>query len=73
MASGTIKTIISDKGFGFITSPGADSDLFFHSSSVTTGDFDTLQVGETVTFEAESDPRNPSRQRAKNVRRVETE
>lgn len=71
MATGTIKTLIPDKGFGFITIEGGDSDLFFHSSAVMTGDFDTLQVGQVVSFEAEADPRDPRRQRAKNVRRAE--
>jgi CspA family cold shock protein len=69
MANGTIKTIVSGKGFGFISTDGSrNSDLFFHSSSVTSGDFDSLQVGQAVTFEQEPDPRDPSRSRAKNVR-----
>jgi CspA family cold shock protein len=70
MASGTIKSLIPAKGFGFITTDGNDnSDLFFHSSSVEAGNFDSLQVGQSVTFEEETDPRDPSRLRAKNVRR----
>lgn len=69
MATGTIKTIIPGKGFGFISVDGASSsDLFFHSSSVLSGDFDALQVGQAVTFDQEPDPRDPSRSRAKNVR-----
>lgn len=69
MASGTIKSLITAKGFGFITTDDkASSDLFFHSSSVVTGNFDSLQVGQSVTFEEEADPRDPSRKRAKNVR-----
>ena len=69
MASGTIKSLITAKGFGFIATDGkADSDVFFHSSSVVTGNFDSLQVGQSVTFEEETDPRDPSRMRAKNVR-----
>jgi cold shock protein len=69
MASGKIKTLIPAKGFGFITTDGkAYSDLFFHSSSVVSGTFESLQVGQSVTFEEESDPRDPSRLRAKNVR-----
>jgi CspA family cold shock protein len=69
MATGTIKTIIPAKGFGFISTDGSrNSELFFHSSSVLTGDFDSLQVGQIVTFEQEPDPRDPSRSRAKNVR-----
>lgn len=69
MASGTIKTMIYDKGFGFISVDGSrNNEVFFHSSAVTGGTFDALQVGQTVTFEQEPDPRNPSRSRAKDVR-----
>jgi len=69
MASGTIKTLIPAKGFGFISTDGSRSnELFFHSSSVVSGEFDSLQVGQAVTFEQEPDPRDPSRSRAKNVR-----
>jgi CspA family cold shock protein len=69
MSSGTIKTLIPAKGFGFITSDAKpNTDLFFHSSAVITGEFDALQVGQTVTFEEETDPRDASRLRARNVR-----
>lgn len=74
MATGKIKTIIPDKGFGFIAVDGAPSngkELFFHSSAVLSGDFDTLQVGQAVTFDQEPDPRDSSRSRAQNVQRSE--
>lgn len=76
MATGKIKTIIPDKGFGFIAIDGAPSnakELFFHSSAVVSGDFDTLQVGQAVTFDQEPDPRDPSRSRAQNVRRSDAD
>jgi CspA family cold shock protein len=73
MASGTIKTLIPDKGFGFITTDGSkNSDLFFHNSAVIDGNFDSLQVGQTVTFDEEPDPRDRSRRRATNVRLSES-
>ena len=68
MATGTIKDVVTDRGFGFIQSDGRSDDIFFHSSSVASGDFDSLRVGQTVEFEIEADPRNPSRSRAANVR-----
>ena len=73
MATGTIKTIRSEKGFGFIKKDGAPiggGDLFFHMSAVEDGSFDDLREGQTVSFEEGRDPRDPSRQRATNVRPV---
>lgn len=70
MASGTIKSLLFDKGFGFISPDNAsdsNSDLFFHSSSVSDGGFDQLQQGQRVEFDVEPDPRNASRSRAANV------
>jgi cold shock protein len=69
MASGKITTLRDDKGFGFIapSEPGGN-DLFFHRSAVLDVDFDDLRDGQEVTFDEEPDPRNPSRQRAVNVR-----
>ena len=62
MADGTIKKIVSDRGFGFIA--GADgSEYFFHRDGVD--NFDSLRGGETVTFTVESSPKGP---RASQVR-----
>lgn len=72
MATGTIKTLITAKGFGFIsTDESRNKELFFHSSAVLDGNFDTLQVGQAVSFDQEPDPRDPSRSRAKNVRLID--
>jgi CspA family cold shock protein len=75
MATGTIKTIRPEKGFGFIkrrdSGLGA-GDLFFHSSTVEGVLFDDLREGQEVSFEEGQDPRDPSRQRAVNVRLVTT-
>lgn len=70
MASGTIKSLLFDKGFGFIApddAGGQGSDLFFHQSSVQDGSFDSLREGQRVQFDEEPDPRNASRRRAANV------
>ncbi len=47
---GTIKTL-TDKGFGFISREGEAKDLFFHSKELVGVTFDSLKVGDTVTFE----------------------
>jgi cold shock protein len=70
MATGTIKSMIYDKGFGFISpddAPDGGSDLFFHQSSVQDASFDQLREGQRVSFNEEPDPRNASRRRAANV------
>jgi CspA family cold shock protein len=68
MSKGTIKTLMKDRGFGFIQLDGSTEDVFFHSSSLPPGDYDLLQSGQSVEFEVEPDPRNPSRSRATNIR-----
>ena len=63
MPQGTIKKIVTDKGFGFID--GGEGDLFFHQSSVVDGSFDDLREGQQVEYESGEGPRGP---RAENVR-----
>ena len=67
MATGTIKKLVSDRGFGFIT--GEDGkDYFFHKDGLAESlDFDRLVGGERVTFDLQSSDRGP---RAANVREV---
>jgi len=70
MATGTIKSMLRDKGFGFIApdnAQGNGQDLFFHQSSVADYGFDMLEEGQRVEFTEEPDPRNASRSRAANV------
>ena len=56
MPNGTIKKLVSDRGFGFIA--GDDGkEYFFHRSA--TADFDRLVGGEQVTFEIEQSPKGP--------------
>ena len=59
MATGTIKKIVSDRGFGFITGDDA-KEYFFHRSGVDSSlDFDRLNGGEKVEFEIEQSPKGP--------------
>lgn len=68
MAKGKIKTLMKDRGFGFIQVDGGGDDVFFHSSSLAPGEYDGLQMGQSVEFDTEPDPRNSSRTRATNLR-----
>lgn len=70
MATGQIKRLVRDRGFGFIRPEGASEDIFFHSSGMRGGVFDELNEGQAVEFDKESDPRDPRRSRAVNVRVV---
>jgi len=68
MATGQIKRLVRDRGFGFIQPAGESEDIFFHSSAVASGMFDSLNEGQTVEFDKEPDPRNARKSRAANVR-----
>lgn len=63
MPTGTIKKLVSDKGFGFIKADGED--LFFHRSAVTGTTFEELQEGQSVEYEVGQGPKGA---RAENVR-----
>ncbi len=52
MPQGTIKKIVSDRGFGFIAG-GDGSDVFFHHSSVADEGFDNLHEGQSVEYEVD--------------------
>ena len=68
MQRGKIKKLVSDKGFGFITSDDRGKDLFFHVSVIEDGAFESLVEGQSVEFESEDGPKGP---RASMVRPVE--
>lgn len=63
MPQGTIKKLIADKGFGFIS--GEKGELFFHHSALEGAQIETLQVGQSVTYTEGRGPKGP---RAENVR-----
>jgi len=65
MTTGTIKKVVSDRGFGFIAADDA-KEYFFHRSALDSSlDFDRLGGGEKVEFEIESSPKGP---RAANIK-----
>jgi CspA family cold shock protein len=61
--SGTIKRLVSDKGFGFIAASDGN-EYFFHNSACSGVRFDELREGQAVTFERGQGPKGP---RAENV------
>lgn len=63
--NGTVKWFNAEKGYGFIT--GEDGkDVFVHFSAIQGEGFKTLNEGQKVTFETETDPKN-GKLRAANV------
>jgi CspA family cold shock protein len=65
MATGTIKRIVADRGFGFIAAED-EKEYFFHRGGLdSTLEFDRLVGGERVEFDVEASPKGP---RASRVR-----
>ncbi|MBI2911223.1 MAG: cold shock domain-containing protein [Chloroflexi bacterium] len=70
MAQGTIKKLVSDRGFGFILPEGAQptgKDLFFHRADVQGTGYDKLHEGEQVAYDVGTDERRGT-PKATNVR-----
>jgi CspA family cold shock protein len=59
MTTGTIKKVVSDRGFGFIAAEDT-KEYFFHRGGLDSSlDFDRLVGGERVEFEIEESPKGP--------------
>ena len=54
MPQGTIKKLVSDRGFGFIST--ASGDIFFHHTVVADNKFDELKEGQSVNYEITTGP-----------------
>jgi CspA family cold shock protein len=59
---GTIKRLVSDKGFGFVAAQDG-TEYFFHQSACTGVRFTELREGQSVTFEAGQGPKGPRAER----------
>ena len=58
--TGTIKRIVRDKGFGFITPDDGSDEVFFHRSRLAPRvEFDELREGEEVEFETRAGDKGP--------------
>ena len=58
MPEGTIKKLVSDKGFGFIEQQNGQ-DLFFHKSALSGVNFDELREGQEVSYEVGRGQKGP--------------
>jgi CspA family cold shock protein len=57
--TGTVKFFNATKGFGFISPEGGGKDVFVHVSAVERAGFRTLNEGQRLAFDTESDARGP--------------
>ena len=63
--TGTVKKVVADRGFGFITAEDGE-EYFFHRSALDgTLSFENLAVDERVSFDVERSDKGP---RARQVR-----
>jgi len=59
VTTGTIKKVVSDRGFGFIAAEDGKEYFFHRGGLVAPLDFDRLAGGERVSFEVETSPKGP--------------
>ncbi len=67
MSQGTVKWFNSEKGYGFIANDEGGDDVFVHYSAIQAEGYKSLKEGQKVSFETETDPKNPNKLRAVNV------
>ena len=57
MPQGTIKKLVTDRGFGFIK--GDEGEIFFHSSEVKGVTFEDLHEGQKVEYQIGQGKKGP--------------
>ena len=67
MSQGTVKWFNAEKGYGFIANDEGGDDVFVHFSAIVADGYRRLKEGQKVSFEIETDPKNPEKLRATNV------
>jgi CspA family cold shock protein len=67
VTTGTIKKVIAERGFGFISAEDS-KEYFFHRGALDSSlDFDRLAGGERVEFEIETSPKGPRASRVRSA------
>ena len=64
---GKVKWFNTEKGYGFITNDASGVHVFVRYSSIDSEGYKSLDEGQKVTFEMESDPRDSRKLRAVHV------
>jgi CspA family cold shock protein len=65
MATGTVKFFNAERGFGFISRPDNEKDVFVHFSNIAGTGFKSLEQGQEVEFDLVDGQKGPE---AQNVR-----
>jgi CspA family cold shock protein len=65
MAQGTVKWFNGEKGFGFITPDGENTDVFVHFSAIQSDGYRSLDENQRVEFDVTQGQKGPQ---AANVR-----
>ncbi len=68
MSQGTVKWFNSEKGYGFIAGDEGGDDVFVHYSAIQADGYRSLKEGQKVSYDTETDPKNPNKLRAINVK-----
>ena len=58
MNNGTVKWFNALKGYGFITNEATNEEVFVHFSAINAQGFKSLEEGQKVSFDTETDPQN---------------
>jgi CspA family cold shock protein len=67
VATGTIKKVVAERGFGFIAADDA-KEYFFHRGGLDSSlDFDRLVGGEKVEFDVTQSPKGPRAERVRSA------
>jgi cold shock protein len=67
VATGTVKFFNGQKGYGFIAPEGGGADVFVHISAVERAGLSTLNEGQRVNFDVETDQKR-GKMNATNIR-----
>lgn len=67
MNNGTVKWFNAQKGYGFISNDSTGEELFVHFSAIVSNGFKSLEDGQKVTFDTETDPKDSRKMKAVNV------
>jgi CspA family cold shock protein len=57
MTIGTVKFFNADKGFGFIAPEGGGKDVFVHATALEDAGIRSLNEGQKISFDEQSDKR----------------